>query len=176
MLSDLMLSALNAQITQEKFASATYCQMASWFAAQNLQGFCKYFQEQSKEELSHAQKFINYIWLQMGEVKLSDLSAPKQSWYNPIEVAKDALELEKNVTLLINDLMKFALSESDFATQSMLLWFIDEQVKSEFEANELLQKLIMIGDDKAALLAIDEDLEPTPNTGDFWNIKSDDNV
>jgi ferritin len=72
--------------------------------------------------------------------------------------------------------MKLAVAEGDYATQFMLSWFIDEQVQSEYEINCILLKLEMIGDDEAALLALDSEMEPAEDMGDFWNIKGDDTV
>jgi ferritin len=176
MLSESMLSALNAQIKEELFASSSYLQMACWSSNQYLHGFHEWLKEQAKEEAEHAKKFIDYILHQQGQVKLDGANTPAQDWVAPIEVFEYVLALEQKVTALINNLMKLAVAEGDYATQSMLQWFVDEQVKSEHEVNCILQKLIMIGNDKAALLALDSEMEPAEDMGDFWNIKGDDTV
>ena len=113
---------------------------------------------------------------QQGQVILKSIPEPTHNWANALAVFEDVMALEQQVTALINNLMKLSIVEGDFATQSILQWFIDEQVKGEFEVNTILEKLRMIGDDKSALLALDSELEPAPNTQDFWNIKSDENV
>jgi ferritin len=158
MLSESMLKALNAQITQERFASITYQQMACWFSNRYLHGFHEWTEKQSKEENEHACKFIEYILHQQGQVKIENLEAPTQNWNSPKDVFEDILALEQKVTALINNLMKLAIAEGDFATQNMLQCFIDEQIQSEYDVNCILQKLIMIGDDNASLLVLDDEM------------------
>jgi ferritin len=158
MLSTTILSALNAQIAQEKFGAMVYQQMACWCLNRGLRGFYGYLDNQAKDECEHAHKFIDYILRQRGQVALAGTDDPKQMWGSCVEAFEDILALEKQVTALINNLMKLVNAEGDFATQSMLQWFVDNQVQEEFEINCILQKLQMIGDDKAALLELDEEL------------------
>jgi ferritin len=158
MLSEIILNALNEQISREKFASITYEQMSCWFANQGLYGFHEYIALEAKHEQEHACKFVDYILQQNGRVTLAQSDAPKLLWENPIDVFEDVLRLEQSVTEAINSIMILAVNENDFATQSMLQWFIDEQVKSEHDAICIIQKLRMIGDDASALLALDNDM------------------
>ena len=63
------------------------------------------------------------------------------------------------MTALINDLYALALQENDFATQSMLKWFIDEQVEEEENAQEIIDKLRMIGDNGYGKYMLDKEFE-----------------
>jgi len=49
--------------------------------------------------------------------------------------------LERTTTALIHDLYRLALKQDDLATQAMLKWFIDEQVKRKSgpELAEMIQ-------------------------------------
>ncbi|MNR63681.1 putative ferritin-1 [compost metagenome] len=65
---------------------------------------------------------------------------------------------EKKVTASINELVKQALAESDYATHNFLQWFIAEQVEEESLVNNLLSKLRMIGDNSSALYLLNAEL------------------
>jgi len=47
---------------------------------------------------------------------------------------------------MINDLFALTSAEKDYATQSMLQWFIDEQVEEEENAKTIIDNLKMIKD------------------------------
>ena len=51
-----------------------------------------------------------------------------------------------------------ALKEKDYAAQSCLKWFIDEQVEEEANASEIVEKLEMIGDNISGLFYLDGQL------------------
>jgi ferritin len=158
MLNLSILNDINEQITVEKFASNSYQQIACWFSSKGLQGFCKYFMDQASDEASHSQKLIDYVLQHFCKVQILPINAPVKEWDSCISVASYVLELERSVTDKISAIMYQAVSDNDFATQTFLQWFVDEQVRSEFEANDMLQKLIIIGDDAGALLAMDHEL------------------
>ena len=46
-----------------------------------------------------------------------------------------------------------------YASQAFLTWFVNEQVEEEANASELIDRLTMAGDDKAALLMLDHELK-----------------
>lgn len=60
--------------------------------------------------------------------------------------------------MLINDLYTVALEEKDYAAQSMLKWFIDEQVEEEEGVQDILNHLRMIKDNGYGLYMIDKEL------------------
>ena len=51
-----------------------------------------------------------------------------------------------------------ALKEKDYAAQSCLKWFIDEQVEEGANASEIVEKLEMIGDNISGLFYLDGQL------------------
>ena len=71
---------------------------------------------------------------------------------------EETLKHEQKVTSLINNLYSVSLAENDFATQSMLKWFIDEQVEEEENAKTIIDSLRMIGDNGYGLYTLDKDL------------------
>ena len=62
------------------------------------------------------------------------------------------------VTALINDLYSLATEEKDYATQSMLKWFVDEQVEEEAAAQEIIDALRMIKDNGFGIYTLDKEL------------------
>jgi len=55
-----------------------------------------------------------------------------------------------------------AEKEKDRATVNMLQWFVDEQVEEEDSADEIVQKLKMVGDNPSALLMMNEKMAQRP--------------
>ncbi|HNU37333.1 MAG TPA: ferritin-like domain-containing protein, partial [Macellibacteroides fermentans] len=51
-----------------------------------------------------------------------------------------------------------AVEEKDYATESMLRWFIDEQVEEEETAQSLIDALKMIKDNGFGLYTLDKEL------------------
>jgi ferritin len=67
-------------------------------------------------------------------------------------------EHEQKVTGLINDLVILAVSEADQAANSFLQWFVAEQIEEESSADEIVQKLRLLGEDRSGLLMLDQEL------------------
>ena len=69
-----------------------------------------------------------------------------------------ALRQEQKVTASIDRIVKLARQEGDYATDSFLQWFVDEQVEEEELVDDLVQKLRLIGDFKPGLYLLDREL------------------
>ncbi|MBN1897610.1 MAG: ferritin [Spirochaetes bacterium] len=143
LLSKKMQDAINQQINRELYSAYLYLAMASHLESENLSGFANWMEIQAKEETEHAMKFYKYINERGGRVILKDVEAPPAAWKSPLEVFEQVYEHEKKVTSLINNLMKMAKAENDYASESMLKWFIDEQVEEEDNALTILEQLKM---------------------------------
>ena len=89
---------------------------------------------------------------------LKAIDAVPTSWDSILAVFENTLQHEQKVTALINDLMALAVDEKDFATQSMLKWFIDEQVEEEDNAQTIIDNIRMIGDNGYGLFMLDKEL------------------
>lgn len=62
------------------------------------------------------------------------------------------------VTGLINKLVDLARKESDHATDSMLRWFVAEQVEEEDTAGKIRSKIELVGGKGRGLYMIDREL------------------
>jgi ferritin len=159
MITEKMRKALNEQINAELFSAYLYMAMSADFTDKNLMGFANWMKVQAQEEMTHAMKFYDYILGRGGRADLMALEKPQSEWKTPLSAFEAAYAHEQMITGRINSLVELARSEKDPATESMLNWFVDEQVEEESNADELVQKLKMIGDDKAAAFFIDQELK-----------------
>lgn len=158
MISKKMAQAINAQITREFYSAFLYLSMANDALDKGFQGTYKWMTIQFKEEQEHALRFSKYLQEQGEKVVIGAMEAPKNTWKNILEMFEDALLHEKKVTAWINDLYSLALEEKDYATQSMLKWFIDEQVEEEANCNEAIAALTLVGDSPSGTYMMDRQL------------------
>ena len=157
-IKDKVAKAINKQINAELYSSYLYLAMAAYFESKNWLGFANWMKIQSREENAHAMKFYEYVLERGGAVALGDIKAADTVWKTPLEVFEVVYEHELKVTLLINDLFKLARQEQDVATESLLKWFIDEQVEEEAHALQIVDKLKLIKDSANGLFMLDHEL------------------
>ncbi len=158
MLSKKLEDALNAQINAEMWSAYLYLSMAAYCHSVGKSGMANWFEVQFKEEQDHAQIFYNYIVRRGGKVTLAAIDAVPTEWNSILDVFESTLEHEQKVTALINNLMALSTAESDFATQSMLKWFIDEQVEEEENAQNIIDSVKMIDGNGYGLYMLDKEL------------------
>lgn len=148
-----VLDALNRQVKWELYSAYFYLSMSSYFESTGLKGFANWMRVQAEEELFHAMKFYDYIISRGGRVKLLQIDEPPSEWASPLDVFENVFAHEQKVTGLINALLDLAIEKKDYATQSMLQWFVNEQVEEEANAEEIVQKLkLMQGERGIGLL------------------------
>ncbi len=153
-----MQDAMNEQINKEFFSSYLYLSMAAYFEDKNLTGFAHWMRLQADEEREHAMKFYEFILDRGGRVQLKAIDAPATDWKSNLEVAEQVAEHEAKVTESINALYELALREKDYPAQTMLQWFIAEQVEEEKNAADLVAKLRLIEERGTAVLMLDHRL------------------
>jgi ferritin len=150
--------AFNEQLTEEFFSSYLYLSMAAFFHNINLQGFANWMKVQAQEENMHAMKFYNYINERRGKVLLKEIKTPAHEWTSPLAAFEAALKHEEHVTERINNLVDIAITEKDHAAHMFLHWFVNEQVEEEASADDIINRLKLIGDSKDGLFMIDREL------------------
>ena len=139
-----MEKALNAQINAEFWSAYLYLSMSVHFSAKGMKGVANWFAVQFKEEQDHAQIFVDYVLARGGRVPLAAFEA--------------TLVHEKKVTAMIDALCRQAEADKDFATANKLVWFVDEQVEEEQNAQDIIDSLKMVDDSKMGLYMIDKEL------------------
>jgi ferritin len=159
MISKKMEKLLNEQINKEIYSSNLYLSICSYFLDKELDGFANFFRVQAQEELFHANKQFDYVHDAGGKVTMMAIDAPESNFKSLIQVFEITLKHERMVSQSINNLVKHALSENDYATNAFLQWFLTEQVEEEATVNNLLAKLKMIGDNSSALYLLNTELK-----------------
>lgn len=159
MLSKKLEAALNAQINAEFWSAYLYLSMSAHFAADGKPGFANWFEIQFREEQDHAMKFFKYIVERGGKVELKPIDKVELSWKSPLAAFEDTLDHEQKVTAMINNLVTLAKEENDYATESMLKWFVDEQVEEEATAQSYIDALNMIKDNGFGIYTLDKELQ-----------------
>ncbi|TET46537.1 ferritin [candidate division TA06 bacterium] len=158
MLAKKIQEALSKQLNAELYSSYLYLSMSAYFEARNLPGFANWMRVQTQEELTHAMKFYDFINERGGRVILEKIDGPPTDWDSPVAVFDHVYKHEQKVTGLINDLVNLAIAEKDHATNSFLQWFVSEQVEEESSANDVLEKVKLVGKSGDGLLMTDREL------------------
>ncbi len=155
-MNEKIYKLLNEQIGHEFYSSHLYLSMASYFDNIPLDGFKKWFQKQAEEENEHGMKIYDYINDRNLQVVIPAIDKPPVKFRSIEEVFEMSLEHERKVTQLIYHIYDLAVKEKDHATHVFLHWFIMEQVEEEKNAQDNLDQIKLIGDDKAALFVLDQ--------------------
>jgi ferritin len=158
MLDKKMETALSKQLNAELYSSYLYLSMSAYFQSINLPGFTNWMRVQAQEELVHAMKFYDFINERGGRVNLQQIDGPPVEWSSPLDVFENTYKHEQKVTGLINDLVNLAVEARDHATNIFLQWFVTEQVEEEASADEVLQKLKLVGKDSGGLFMLDGEM------------------
>ena len=158
MISKRLEDAINAQINAEMWSAYLYLSMSAYCQDQGYSGMANWFAIQFKEEQDHAQIFYNYLISRGGRVWLKAIDAVDTEWASPLAAFEATYKHEQHVTSLINNLMHIAVEEKDYAAQSRLQWFIDEQVEEEENAVEIINKLKMLDGNGYGMYILDQEL------------------
>ena len=158
MISKRLEEAINAQINAEMWSAYLYLSMSAYCHDKGLTGIANWFAIQFKEEQDHAQIFYNYLISRGGRVLLQPIAGVETEWESPLAAFEATYQHEQKVTSLINNLMQIAVDEKDFAAQSRLNWFVDEQVEEEETAMDIINKLRLLDGNSYGLYMLDQEL------------------
>ena len=158
MLSPKLQDTLNEQMKNEFFSAYLYMAIAGYFQSEDLPGVASWMRVQALEEMTHGEKFYNFIADAAGRTDFRGFEAPKNNYESPLDAFRYSLKHENFVTDRINKLMDLAKEESNHAAQIFLQWFVTEQVEEEANFSLIVRKLERIGNDGNGLLRLDEEL------------------
>jgi ferritin len=148
-----VFEAMNAQIKSEFGASAQYIAIAVYFDKEGLPDLAHFFYKQSEEEREHAMKFVHFLLEAGAKPIIPGLPDMRNEFKSAADAVQFALEQEMKVTDQINDIMRIAKEESDFASQNFLQWFVEEQVEEVDSMTTLLQTIKHAG---SSLLLVED--------------------
>ncbi len=158
MISQTLQDIINKQIEHEFYSANLYLSMSSYFECNNLPGLAHWMRMQSQEELTHGNKFFDYLGERGGRALVGAIPQPPSEFESPLDVFSKAYEHERKVTGLITAIYELAVKENDYPTQFLLQWFINEQVEEEKNASEIVAMLQQIGPSYGGLMQLDHRL------------------
>ena len=137
--SERFVEALNDQIGREFNAAHQYTAVAAYYDRETFPRLAKFFLDQAEEERGHAMKMVGYLRDTGADLRLGEARAPRTSFADHVEPIRLALEHERKVTISISALFEIARETNDYAGESFMQWFVDEQVEEEATMDALLQ-------------------------------------
>jgi len=144
--------ALNKQINLEFTASYMYTAVGHFFNRQDvsLRNIGKFFLENAKEELEHANKFIAYQNRRGGTTTYSSIEPVKFEMkpgsFSALDGMKKALDLEKAVNVSLLNLCQTAENANDPEfTDFIEANYLHEQVEAIFELEGYITNLTRVG-------------------------------
>ena len=137
--SERFVNALNDQIGREFNAAHQYTALAAYYDRLTFPRLAKFFYAQADEERGHAMKMVEYLRDTGAELRLGEVAAPRTDFADHVEPIKLALESERKVSVAIAAIYEIARDTNDFASESFMQWFVDEQVEEESTMEDLLQ-------------------------------------
>lgn len=149
---------LNKQVNAELWSGYLYLSMAAWSEAKGFKGFGNWLRCQFQEETSHALKIYDYILNRSGEVKLLPIAAVETSWDSLLHMFEEIYKHECKVSESINNCYEAAMAEKDYATTTMLQWFIEEQTEEESNVLEIIDVLKLTGEKSGGIFYLDKKL------------------
>ena len=151
--------AINEQIKKEEYSSRLYLAMAIWCEATGYPGASKFLYEHADEERIHMMKLVHYVNDRGGKAQLMDIEQPTSEFDSLLDVFEKVMEHEEYITESINSLYEVAVTEKDYTTMNFLQWYITEQLEEESLFSTILDKIKLVGTDKAGMFHIDKELD-----------------
>ena len=157
MLDAKVAKLLNEQITKEFYSAYLYLDFSIFYEAEGLDGFSNWYMIQAQEERDHAMLFLKYLQLNGEKACLSAIDKPDKKFSGLLDPLKAGLEHEQYVTSLINDIYAAAYEVKDFRTMQFLDWFVKEQLEEEKNADDMIKKMELFGNDSKGLYSLDSE-------------------
>lgn len=154
MLSADVVKLLNDQVNKELYSAYLYLDFSNYYTDHNLDGFANWFKIQAQEERDHAMLFMQYLQNNGIAVKLTAIDAPDVDIKDLKTPLTASLAHEQYVTASINTIYAAADAAKDYRTMQFLSWFIAEQGEEEKNADELIKRYEIFGNDPRALYVL----------------------
>ena len=129
---------LNAQIGNELAAHNQYLACAVYYDALTMPQMAAFFYSQALEERDHAMMMVRYLLDTDALVQIPGVPAPVSDFADVVAPVQLALDQERSVTEQINELVRIAREEHDYASEQFMQWFIKEQVEEVATMSDLL--------------------------------------
>ena len=151
MLNKKVVELLNAQVNKEFYSAYLYLDFSIYYQDLGLDGFANWYMIQAQEERDHAKLMMQYLQNNNEHVALEAIQKPDKVLDDKLKVLEMALEHEQYITASIHTIYDAAYAEKDFRTMQFLDWFVKEQGEEEKNAEDMIQKMKLFGDDAKGL-------------------------
>ena len=158
MLNEKVRDLLNDQINKELYSAYLYLDFADYYQEMGLDGFANWYNVQMQEETAHAMLMLKYLQNNGEKVTLEAIAKPDKVLDDKLKVLEYGLEHEKYVTSLIHNIYKAAYEIRDYRTMQFLDRFVKEQPEEETNAETMIQKMNLIGEDAKGLYMLNSEL------------------
>ena len=148
---------LNEQINKELYSAYLYLDIANFYDAMDLNGYANYYMIQAQEERDHALLFMKYMQVNGLKVTLEAIGKPDKTFETVLDPLEVAAEHERYVTALINAIYHEAHQAKDYRTMKFLDWFVDEQMEEEENADSMISRYKLFGQDPRGLYLLDQE-------------------
>ena len=157
MMNEKIAALLNDQINKEFYSAYLYLDMANYYDGLDLDGYANYYMIQAQEERDHALLFMKYMQNNGLKVTLEAIGKPDQVFGSVLDPLVIAAEQERYVTTLINEIYHEAHQAKDYRTMKFLDWFVDEQMEEEDNADTMVSRYKLFGQDPKGLYLLDQE-------------------
>jgi len=158
MLDSKVVELLNQQVNKEFYSAYLYLDFSNYYYDQELNGFGNWYKIQAQEERDHALLFMQYLQNNGEKVTLDAIAKPGVELTGNKQVLEEGLKHERYVTSLIHAIYEAAYNVKDFRTMQFLDWFVKEQCEEENNADGLVKKYELYGNDPRSLYMLDNEM------------------
>jgi len=167
MIKEVVLKTLNEQVNAEYYSAYYYLSMSAFADRAGFKGVANWLFIQAQEEMAHGTHIYQHILERGAAPSFAAIQLPPVTFDGIRDVFEKVMLHEQHVTELINNIASVAMRESDHATYQFILWYVNEQVEEEANADEILSKIRMTGDNLSLLYILDDELEARTFTNPF---------
>ena len=157
MLNANVSKLINEQIAKELYSAYLYLDFSVYYEAEGLDGFANWYMVQAQEERDHAMLMLKYLQLNGEKITLEAIDKPDKTYASLMDPLKAGFEHEQYVTGLINTIYAAAYEAKDFRTMQFLDWFVKEQLEEEKNADDMIKKMELFGNDSKGLYSLDSE-------------------
>lgn len=164
-ISDQMEQLLNRQMTREAYQAQVYLSYGAWAEENSFPGVATFLYGHMKEEREHMFKILKYIIDRGGKVNIEAIKAAPVHPNDIGECLHNILQHEIENSKQIDNIVKLAHEESDWATFNFGQWFVKEQIEEETLINSVIDKYNLAStkiEGNHNLYELDKDLATAP--------------
>ncbi len=158
MLNNKVAELLNKQVNAEFYSAYLYLDFANYYQEIGLDGFAHWYTVQAQEERDHAMLMLQYLQNNGEKVTFEAIAKPNKELTSKEIVLVYGLDHEKLVTSLIHAIYDAAYEVRDFRTMQFLDWFVKEQGEEEKNAEDLIRKMKLFGEDAKGLYMLNAEM------------------